>query len=60
MTRLIHYSNDSGSKEGVYFTEDTELNASSVVPPGCTITNDVILDEEFPSTFPMDYNLEKK
>ena len=58
--RVIHYSNKDGSKEGVFFTEDTDVNAEDILPPGCTVDNDFTIDgDEFPSGFPLDYNLEK-
>lgn len=58
--RVIHYSNQDGSKEGVFFTEDTDVNAEDILPPGCKVHNDFAFDgDDFPSDFPLDYNLEK-
>ena len=57
MIRIIHYSNESGSHEGVFFTEDLEMDAEDVLPPNCTISSDTKLDIELPSSFPMEYNL---
>lgn len=58
--RIIHYSNNSGSKEGIYVTEDLKMDASDVCPPGCTVSNDFMVDDEFPSGFPLEYNLERQ
>lgn len=59
--RIIHYSTISGNLEGVYFTEDLELDAEDVLPPHCTIDSDVEIDViNFPSGFPLDYNLERR
>ena len=57
--RLIHYSNDSGSKEGIFLTDDTEMDASEACPPGCTVINDCTINDRLPSTLPLEYNLEK-
>ncbi len=59
MTRCIVYSNENGSREGVYFTTDLEMDASFCIPPNCTLSNDFTITDDFPDTFPMDYNLEK-
>ncbi len=60
MTRCILYSNESGSREGCYFTEDLEMNAADVIPPDCTLSKDFTLDDDFPSIFPLEYNMEKR
>ena len=60
MTRIIHYGNENGSIEGVHFTEDKSLDVKTILPKGCKVENDITLDEDMPSTFPMDYYLEKQ
>lgn len=57
--RVIHYSNSDGSKEGVFFTEDFEMDARDAIPPNCVLCNDFAINDKFPSSFPMEYNLEK-
>ncbi len=56
MIRCIVYSDKSGSREGVYFTEDLTADSSDFIPYGCTVDMDFQLDE-FPTGFPMEYNL---
>lgn len=58
--RCIYYCNESGSREGVYFTEDTEMDANDVCPPDCTVSEDFDTDDGFPSSFPLEYNMEKR
>ena len=57
-TRLIHYSGPNG-REGVTFTEDLDADVNDFIPVGCKLETDTELDIELPSTFPMDYQLEK-
>lgn len=58
--RVIHYSSQDGTKEGVFFTEDTDLKSEEVLPPRCKVVNDFTIDgDDFPSDFPLEYNLEK-
>lgn len=57
--RCITYSNDDGSREGAYFTDDTDTPATEFIPYGCTLAEDFDTDDGFPSSFPLDYNLEK-
>lgn len=60
--RIIHYSNESGSREGVYFTIDLDKAADEIIPHGCTLDSDTETssdDGEFPSSFPFDYHLIK-
>ena len=57
--RVIHYSNHDGTIEGVYFTEELDMNAEDVLPPNCQVDNDFEVDDEFPSTFPLGFNLER-
>lgn len=58
IVRLIQYSSEDGSMEGVYFTEDIAIDAFSVCPKGCTVDEDVVMDGyDFPSSFPLDKNL---
>ena len=60
MIRVIVASNDNGSKEEVYFTEDFEAEASDFFYMGdMTITIDDKIDE-LPSCFPMDYVLRRQ
>ena len=61
MIRCIQYSNQDGSREGVYFTEDLEISADEVIPPGCELVNDFQIEsDDFPGDFPLEYNLERK
>ena len=60
MIRCIHYSNKSGSREGVYFTDDFEMDAKDVIPPDCTLSEDFTINDDFPGGFPLYYNLEKR
>jgi hypothetical protein len=60
MVRCIHYANESGSREGVYFTEDTDMDAQDVIPPGCTLNKDFEIDDDLPGDFPLDTALEKR
>jgi hypothetical protein len=60
MIRCIVYSNESGSREGVYFTEDIDLDARDCIPSDCTIDHDFMISDIFPSSFPFDYNLERR
>lgn len=58
--RLIIYSTLNGSREGVYFTEDFEMDANEILPPNCIIDSDIEIDgNDFPSSFPLNYNLER-
>lgn len=38
--RIIHYIDPSGSREGIYLTEDNNLDAREVLPPNCEVIND--------------------
>ena len=58
--RCIHYANNNNGREGVYFTEDFDMDAQDVVPPNCEIINDFNTDDDFPATFPTETNLEKR
>jgi hypothetical protein len=56
--RIIHFSNESGSKEAVYFTDDFVTPATEFVRPGYTLDKDVTIEaSNWPSTFPMNYCL---
>jgi len=58
--RVIRYSNESGSREGVYFTEDFEVLNSEIIPYCCTVNSDLIIEvSDFDLSFPLDYNLER-
>ena len=60
---MITYGNENGSQEGVYFIEDDSDNfktdAEDFLPSGCTVDDDRIIDSDFPSGFPLEYNLER-
>jgi hypothetical protein len=59
--RIIRYSNENGSREGVYFTEDFELLADDVIPFGCELDSDTVIEVyNWDGCFPMDYHLERK
>lgn len=58
--RLIVYSTLDGSREGVFFTEDLDSAAGDFCPVGCQVDHDTIIDgTDFPSGFPLEYNLER-
>lgn len=61
--RIILYSNQSGSREGVIFTEDTTTEGSELIPFGTTIDKDLdvstSLDSDYCS-FPLDTPMEKQ
>lgn len=58
--RCIVYSNENGSREGVFFTSDIDTDATEFIPYGCTIDSTTIMDSnDFPSAFPFEYNLER-
>lgn len=58
--RVINYSTPNGGREGVYFTEDLEKDAADVVPHGCNLDSDTLVEvENWPDLFPMDYNLDR-
>jgi hypothetical protein len=58
--RCIWYTNPSG-KEGVYFTEEDDVDASEVIPTDCKVEGDFDPEMDgFPSNFPFDTILEKK
>lgn len=59
MIRCIVYSTANGSKEGVYFTDDLEMDATDCIPFDCTLSEDFKIDEDFPAGFPLNYNLER-
>lgn len=59
MIRIIHYSNETGSREGVTFTEDMEADASEYVPYGCVLVSDTKAVVKLPATFPTEHQLEK-
>lgn len=59
--RCIVFSNKSGSKEGVIFTEDLETPIDEfIIPSGCTVDseNDIKLSD-LPEGFPLDYILKR-
>lgn len=58
--RIIYYSSPGGTIEGVYFTEDFEMDATDVLPHNCTVDGDFITDGEYPNAFPLDYNMERR
>lgn len=58
--RIIRYSNENGNREGVYFTEDMNLDVHDVVPGGCNhIVETFVQVDVWDFAFPMDYNLER-
>jgi hypothetical protein len=56
--RIIHYSNESGSREGLAFTE-TNDDADDFVPYGCELISDIYLDIDLPTSFPSETTFEK-
>jgi hypothetical protein len=59
--RVIRYIGEfENDIEGVYFTEDLEMNANDVVDYECKLVSDDIIECEMPSCFPMDWNLIKR
>lgn len=59
MIRCIQYSTKNGDREGVYFTDDLEMDANDVIPYGCTLSDDFTIDY-LPTGFPLNYNLERQ
>ena len=59
MFRIIHSSSDTGSKECVVFTTDTDSPAEDFVPIGLTLTEDVRVDADVPYGLPFEYELWK-
>jgi hypothetical protein len=56
--RIIKQSNESGSEERVYFTEDFDTPIEELTISGLTVDSDVIIEGiELPSGFPLDYDL---
>lgn len=64
MVRLIHWSNESGSVEGLVFTEDMDVDCMELVPVGKGITKADVMDTKLavtlPGEFPLDYTLIKQ
>jgi len=59
--RIIRYSNESGTREGVFFTEDMDLLTEDVVPGGCDYIVETVIDAYgWDCAFPMEYNLERR
>lgn len=59
--RVICYSSENGALEGVFFTQDYEKDAEDVLPPNCTVDSDSSFDgSDFPISFPLEYNLERR
>ena len=56
-TRIIHFTNENGSKEGVYFTDDMNTPAEDFIPPFCELGSDTTIDDDMPNHFPMNYTL---
>jgi hypothetical protein len=59
MVRCIVFSNETGSREGVYFTEEPNIDVEDIVPLGCSVDHDFFIEDPFPSSFPFDYCLER-
>ena len=57
--RIIHYINEDGSIEGVFFTDDNSMDSKDVCPQGCSVESDTNIDIDLPSSFPTEMNLEK-
>lgn len=61
--KMIHFSNDSGSKEGVIFLElpdESNQDDLDYVPYGCTIDSVTVTDNDhgfFPGGFPFGWLL---
>ena len=59
--RCILFSNESGSKEGVIFTEDMDKITDEFIPSGCTLSGETELNEsDLPDCFPLDRILWKE
>ena len=56
-TRIIHFSNENGSREGVFITDDLKTSAEDFVPFGTDLQSDETYEEEMPSGFPINYAL---
>lgn len=58
--RIVNYSSPNGTREGVYFTENLEIEATDFVPAGFDLDADTLTEvEHWPDLFPMDYNLDR-
>lgn len=56
--KCITFGNDNGSKEGVYFTADLDIDVNDIIPEGCSLNGESLLDEdELPMAFPLEYLL---
>lgn len=56
MFYIIHYSNESGSKEGVIFHSDKK-EGIEMIPHDCTLSGTVEIDED-EGVLPMERRLE--
>ena len=58
--RLIVSSNDNGTDEEVYFSDDFVAPADDFLTPGLTLNSDTIIDDVLPSCFPRGYALRRR
>ncbi len=56
-TRIIHFSNENGSREGVLITDNLETSVEDLIPLGTDFQSDETYEEEMPSAFPLNYAL---
>ena len=57
--RIIGWSNESCSKEGVIFTEDFNEDIDNIVPIGMELMYDEVKDIDLPDLFPLNTYLGK-
>ena len=66
--QLIHYSNSSGSQEGILLTEDFDTDAWRIIPIGVYVLSDIHIQandgngcfKRLPSSLPTECNLVKR
>jgi hypothetical protein len=55
--RVLGFSNDSGSREEVIFTDDFTHPAAFWQTPGLDLLYDQTIDNNLPGSFPVNYTL---
>uniref|UniRef100_A0A6M3LS88 Uncharacterized protein n=1 Tax=viral metagenome TaxID=1070528 RepID=A0A6M3LS88_9ZZZZ len=55
--RIVISSNDSGSMETVYFTDDLHSPVGDLIQPGLDLVSDTIINDTLPTMFPREYVL---
>ena len=55
--RILHFSNENGSREGIFITEDLTTPPEEFVPFGTELQSDENYEEEMPGGFPLGHVL---